>query len=268
MQPFAEVGERVYRRRYESLDLNVGVVIGEDEALVIDSRASHRQADELLAEISVLTTLPVRHLVNTHWHWDHVWGNARFPRVDIWGHERTRTEMIEHGEQARAVVLGEMSPGERAAVREVELVPPDRTFTAVADVVVGGRVVELRYHGRAHTNADIVIHVPDAGVSFLGDLIEEGAPPNFGDSYPMEWAVTLDVILPTLHATVVPGHGDIVDRQFVSAQRDEIAEVARLVGEVASGAERATSLAAMPYPETFGEDALRRGLGQITGNLR
>jgi hypothetical protein len=84
----------------------------------------------------------------------------------------------------------------------------------------------------------------------------------------MEWAVTLDVVLPTLQTAIVPGHGDVVDRDFVAAQRDEIAEVAQRVREVAAGGDRAASVAAMPYPEAFGEDAMRRGLAQVTGNLR
>ena len=265
MRPFDEVGEGVFRRRYESLDLNVGVILGDDEVMVIDSRESHRHADLLREELRGLTDLPVRHLVNTHWHWDHVWGNARFDGSAIWGHERTRTEMIERGEEARAGVLEWISAESHYAVAEVVLTPPDHTIVALADVMVGGRTIELRYHGRAHTDADVIIHVPDAGVSFLGDLIEEGAPPNFGDAFPLEWPVTLGVILPTLHETVVPGHGDVVDRDFVDVQRGELDLVATVVREVAAGADPMAVLVRMPYPDSFGRDAIRRGLAQLTG---
>jgi len=265
MRPFEEIGDRVFRRRYDSLDLNVGVIIGDEEVMVIDSRESHRHADLFREELRVLTDLPVRHLVNTHWHWDHVWGNARFAGSAIWGHQRTRTEMIERGEEARAGVLEWISAESHDAVTEVVLTPPDHTIVALADVVVGGRPVWLRYHGRAHTDADLVVHVPDAGVSFMGDLIEEGAPPNFGDAFPLEWPVTLGVILATLHDTVVPGHGDVVDRDFVDAQRGELESVAAVVREVAAGADPTAALIRMPYPDSSGRDAIRRGLGQLTG---
>lgn len=268
MQPFDEVGDRVFRRRYEYLDSNIGVVIGDDEVLVVDSRATHRQADELIAELAVLTTLPVRYLVNTHWHWDHVWGNARFPNVEIWGHTRTRLEIIERGEEARADVLGWIEEEHRRATQEVELVAPEHTFTALADLVVGGRLVQLRYHGRAHTDADVVIHVPDAGVTFLGDLVEEGSPPSFGDSYPLDWPVTLEVVEQTLHPVVVPGHGDVVGRVFVATQRAELAEIARLVEEASAGADREATLRAMPYPEEYSAEALERGLAQLAGRVR
>lgn len=262
MLPFDEVGDRVFRRRYESLDLNVGVVVGEGELLVVDSRASHREADELLAELAAFGSLRVSHLVNTHWHWDHVWGNARFSGVELWGHARTRSELIERGELERSRVRGLLSEELHPDIDEVELVPPDRTFTALADVMVGGRRVELRHHGRGHTNADIVIHVPDAGVSFLGDLIEEGAPPQFGSSYPLEWPVTLEVIEASLHPVVVPGHGDVVDCGFVTAQRRELERVADLVAEAMAGGPVEELAASMPYPEEFGRVAISRGLAQ------
>ena len=103
-----EVAEGVYRRRYESLDLNVGVVIGGEGVLVIDTRASHRQAQQLLDELQTLTALPPRWVLNTHYHWDHCWGNALFPSAQIWGHERCRASLMEDGESARQGVLGWM----------------------------------------------------------------------------------------------------------------------------------------------------------------
>jgi glyoxylase-like metal-dependent hydrolase (beta-lactamase superfamily II) len=76
---FDQLADGVYRRRYESLDLNVGVVLGEEGALIVDTRASHVEADELLDELRTLTSLPVRWVIDTHWPWDHTFGNARFP---------------------------------------------------------------------------------------------------------------------------------------------------------------------------------------------
>lgn len=264
---FDEIGDRVFRRRYESLDLNIGVVVGEDEVLVIDTRASHRQADELRAELAALTALPVRHLVNTHWHWDHVWGNARFPEGTITGHANCLPALIERGEEARRDVLAWMPDEHHPAVLEVEIVPPSETLTAMRDIVVGGRTVELRHHGRGHTDADLVIHVPDAGVTFMGDLIEEGAPPSFGDSYPLEWPITLDVILPTLQSVVVPGHGDVVDRAFVESQRDELAVVADRIREIAAGVDRAAALDQMPYPEEVAGVAMERAISEAAPGL-
>ena len=88
----------IFRRRYPSLDLNIGVVIGGDGVLVIDTRASHGQAEELRSEIAGLTSLPIRWVVNSHWHWDHTFGNAVFPDAALWGHRRCREFLLEHVE--------------------------------------------------------------------------------------------------------------------------------------------------------------------------
>ena len=82
---FDELADGVFRRHYDFLSLNVGVVIGDEGVLVIDSRESHEAAAELSADIRTLTDQPVRWVVNTHAHWDHTFGNAMFPEAEIWG---------------------------------------------------------------------------------------------------------------------------------------------------------------------------------------
>jgi glyoxylase-like metal-dependent hydrolase (beta-lactamase superfamily II) len=69
-----EVGERVFRFRYRSLDLNVGAVLGDGEVLVVDTRSGPAEAGELLADLRALTRLPCRQAVNTHAHFDHCFG--------------------------------------------------------------------------------------------------------------------------------------------------------------------------------------------------
>lgn len=220
--PWQEVGDHIYRRRYESLDLNVGLVLGDDAAAVIDSRAHHRQADLLRTEIERQTRLPVTTLINTHYHWDHTFGNARFPEASIVGHVRTREALVERGEEMKLRLLeADWMPAEaKPDIEAVVVVPPAVTFDRSTTVSVGGRTLDLRYLGRGHTDSDIVVMVDD--VWFAGDLIEESAPPSFGDSFPREWPTTLDAFIPLVSGPVVPGHGDIVGRAFVVAQRAEI----------------------------------------------
>ena len=82
-----EVGDRVWVRRYESLDQTIGVIGGDAGLVVIDTRASHRLADELRADLAQLPGA-LAAVVNTHGHWDHAFGNARFLPAPIWGHVR------------------------------------------------------------------------------------------------------------------------------------------------------------------------------------
>ncbi|MDJ0664990.1 MAG: MBL fold metallo-hydrolase [Acidimicrobiia bacterium] len=260
---FDELGDGIYRRRYESLDLNIGVVIGDDGVLLIDSRASHRQADELRDELRTLTDLPVGWVVNTHFHWDHTWGNARFPEATIWGHDRCRSEMIENGEVARQGVLEWMPAEYHEMVEEVEITPPTHTFAETASLHIG-RSVELGYHGLGHTNSDIAIRV--GSVMFAGDLLEEGAPPSFGDSYPLDWGRTLTT-LPNAEL-IVPGHGDVVGARFRQTQTQEIQAVAELAKDGHRGGKPFAELINDgPYPGPTMEAALGRAYAQLDGDL-
>lgn len=224
---FQQLGNGVFRRRYESLDLNIGVVVGEDGVLIVDSRASHEQADELKSELLDLTDLPVRWLVNTHFHWDHTFGNSRFEDAEVWGHDRCRAVMIEQGDTMRENAKRWLPQENHEAIDEVEIVPPTHTFSEKASLAIG-RAIELSFHGMGHTDSDIVVAVPDDDVCFMGDLIEEGAPPSFGDSYPRLWPLTLRLAAHDRTGIIVPGHGDIVDSVFVRNQHEELVAVAEL----------------------------------------
>lgn len=256
MSVWQELGPDVYRRRYEVLDLNVGVVVGGEGVLVIDTRASQRQARETLAELRTLTPLPVRWVLNTHWHWDHCWGNAEFPGAELWGHPLCRERLLMEGAAMKSAVLEHVDEEHHPEIEEVEIVPPDHLIPELAVLDLGGRTVEVRHPGRGHTDADLVVIAGD--VLFAGDLVEEGAPPSFGDAYPAEWAPTLDRVLPLIAGPVVPGHGDVVDRAFVAAQRDEIAAVADLAVRVYDSGTAAGDAAIQesPYPEDVTRTAI------------
>lgn len=231
---FDQLADGVFRRRYEALDLNVGVVIGEDGVLIVDTRASHRQADELIEELEQITTLPVRWVVNTHWHWDHVFGNSKFPDAEIWGHELCQIALVSRGDEMKTAAKEWVPPEHHDEIDQVEVVAPGNTFAESASLAIG-RVVEMRYHGFGHTDADIVITLPDADVSFFGDLVEEGAPPSFGDSHPVAWPLTLRLASDNLRGTIVPGHGDVVDPEFVRSQLDELIAVSELATNYVNG---------------------------------
>ena len=98
-----------------------------------------------------------------------------------------------------------------------------------------GREVRLAYLGRGHTDNDIVVSIPDADVLCAGDLLENGNPPYFGDGYPMDWPATVEAMLAMAgRATVVvPGHGDIAGRSFVTGSLAAIRSIAELARRVA-----------------------------------
>lgn len=255
---FDQLADGVFRRRYESLDLNVGVVLGEGGALIIDTRASHVEADELLDELGTLTSLPVRWVIDTHWHWDHTFGNARFPAAEIWGHERCRDVMLDRADSMKEDAASWL-PDRLAEFAEVVITPPTRVFDTLARIDLGPIAAELSYHGRGHTDADIVVTVGD--VSFMGDLLEEGAPPVFDDGFPISWPGTLESAARIGSAIIVPGHGDTMDRDSAAEQLEEIRAVANLARRcVEEGLPVADAAALGPYPSEVMISALERAL--------
>ncbi|MES2209210.1 MAG: MBL fold metallo-hydrolase [Chloroflexota bacterium] len=262
-----EVGDRIFTRRYRYLDQQIGVILGDGQALVIDTRATSADARELQADLRRLTRHPVTTAVNTHWHWDHAFGNHAFRPVVIWGHERCRERLLADGATERAKQAAD-DPARRADFEAVVIDPPERTLTIAADVDVGGRRVELRYLGRGHTDGDIVVIVPDAGVLFAGDLLENDAVPWFDDGYPMDWPDTVERLLALVAGPVVPGHGSIGNRGFVERQLADFRAVADVARRVDAGdLSRAAALADMPYRADAAESPLDRALAQLRGDL-
>ena len=259
MADWVEHGDGAFSKRYEWLDLNIGAVICGGGVLVVDTRAHHAQARQLLTDLRRITSYPVRWVVNTHHHWDHSFGNAVLLPAPIWGHERCALALRLHGERMRRDAAG-WFPSEAGRFDEVVVTPPDHTFNGAVTLELAGRVVELRYLGRGHTDNDIVVVVPDAALLFAGDLVEESAPPAFHDSFPLEWPDTAAAVLALALGPVVPGHGATVDAGFVAAQQRDMAEVARLARERHALGMTAAGAAASggPYPPQVLEIAFGR----------
>ena len=240
--PFVEVADRVFVARYPQWDVSVGLVVGPGAALVVDTRAATSQGREILDDVRALgLDVDVRHVVNTHVHFDHTFGNRAFEAATVHAHQRVAETFVADAERFKALVRLDHNDAPELGytvadlddLLDTEVRGPDRTFTTSTTVDLDGRPVVLTHAGRGHTDGDIAIHVPDAGVTFLGDLVEQSAHPALGgDSYPLDWAATLDGHLAGLVGeVVVPGHGTPVDPAFVRSQRAEMAAVATVIRE-------------------------------------
>jgi glyoxylase-like metal-dependent hydrolase (beta-lactamase superfamily II) len=274
VKAWAEVADGVWHRRYDPLDVSVCVVRGTGALLVVDTRASHRQADALRDDLRALGGAPVRWVVNTHAHFDHSFGNARFPEATIVGHRRLPAHLDAYERPLLATWIAE----DRRPVdewREIDVTPPAVLVDDGMTLDVGGRRVDLHHLGRGHTDHDLVAHVPDAGAWLVGDLVEESGPPMYGSgSCPLDWPATVSALLDALATTagpvVVPGHGAPVGPTFVADQQAQLqaaADVVRALHDAGIPLDAAAieGARAWPFPGDQLRHALADGYAQLGG---
>jgi glyoxylase-like metal-dependent hydrolase (beta-lactamase superfamily II) len=257
---WVEVGEGVWVRRHAELDLSLGLVVGARSCLVVDTGGDESQGRAFAGAVREVTDLPWT-VVLTHAHFDHAFGTAAFQADDVWAHPSCRRELQENGERQREEWASYYQNGNKPEIaeeiRRARIVLP--TSAPQGEVELGGRKVRLIHPGPAHTDHDLVVHVPDAQVVFAGDLLEQGAPPAFGDAYPEDWPEALDRVLSLNPVTLVPGHGEPVQAEFARTQRAQIAQVAALAGAYQEGViTEAEALERSPYPAEFTAEALSR----------
>ncbi len=201
---------------------NVGFVIGGDGVAVIDTFQDPRPAQALLLEIRKLTRLPIRFVVNTHYHLDHVSGNGVFAaagativaqrNVRAW----MRTENVK--------LLNPPVTPEKTALLQT-LVLPTVIYDRRVDLYLGSRKLSVQYYP-GHTGGDSVVWVPDAGVVFCGDMLWKDHVPNLIDSSTQAWVGSLDAMRKDYGGAVwVPGHGGVADGSDVQTFRTYLVEL-------------------------------------------
>jgi glyoxylase-like metal-dependent hydrolase (beta-lactamase superfamily II) len=272
------VADRVWVARQEWYDLNVCLVRGSDGLVVVDTQASARAARAIVEDVRALGLGEVTAIVNTHEHFDHTFGNGAFREaygaVPIHAHEVAAERTVHAGERIKERFLEEEDDPHREEVLETEIVPADQTFSSVRVLDLGDRQIELAHPGRGHTAGDAVIRVPDADVVLAGDLVEESGPPAYGmDCHPLEWPGTLDVVISLVgvDTVVVPGHGALVDRDFVEQQRQDVAITAQTIRDLAGAGvpvRNALDHGEWPFPREALANAVMRGYAQLPPESR
>lgn len=275
---FVEVADRCWVARHSWFDVNVSVVGGERGLLVVDTHASERAAEAVAEQVRALPGDLVG-VVNTHEHFDHTFGNRVFAatQLPVYAHETAAANTVSAGERIKGLYDDEPDDPHRAEVQATRIMPATDTFSSARVVDLGDRQVELVHPGRGHTGGDAVVRVPDADVLLAGDLVEsrqarspesaaarKGVPGFGADCFPLEWPLTLDLVIGLLSAdtVVVPGHGQPVDRDFVQEQRSAIGIVAETIRDLATRGvpvKDALGAAEWPYPAEELRHAVSRG---------
>ncbi len=252
------------------VDANCLFIVNDEDVVVVDAPEA---SAELIEALKGITDKPVSHLVNTHWHDDHVIGNATWrkawPDIRFVAHPslsdylpgtgaRNRRAMIADAPEAAAQMKKQLDAGKNLAGKPISdeerasyasdialvahymaVVPstPDvlPDLPTAGDLVLqrGTRRIEIRRVGRGHTEADLVVWLPQERILASGDLVVWPVPLVGGDqSHVADWPGALDALLALKPALVVPGHGPVQrDLAYVRQLRDLFADITQQVRE-------------------------------------
>jgi glyoxylase-like metal-dependent hydrolase (beta-lactamase superfamily II) len=218
---------------------NSAVIVNQDDVLIVDSHISPESGRAMLRELKAITDKPVRFLINTHFHYDHVNGNQAFPpAVDIIGHEFTRRKLtgdiLDRGmfadlvkglpkqlDDLRARAAAEQDTAARArldqqvrvqsafaaSLENLRVTPPNVTVSDHMTLFRGDREIRLLFVGHGHTAGDLVVYLPKERLLCSGDLLVNGVA-NLIDGFVNEWPDALEKLKPLDFVDVIPGHGE------------------------------------------------------------
>jgi glyoxylase-like metal-dependent hydrolase (beta-lactamase superfamily II) len=201
---------------------NSVVVEGTGAALVVDTKCDvplMPGASDFARWVTREVPVPVTDIVNTHYHYDHAFGNVNFPDATVHVHPR--------GIPAMSREDGDFWESHRASK------PLDGLAQAVTRIDVGGHTVEVHHAGRAHTASDLWVYLPKEDVVVTGDLIFNGYFPFFDDTEDGSSLAGTATALRTIareHPTarVVPGHGPLCGAAELLAYADFLDDVDRV----------------------------------------
>ena len=242
---FEKVGEGVYYATATgsvTIGSNAVVIVNDEDVLLIDPGITPAAATTFIADVKTLTNKPVKYVVDTHYHYDHAFGNQVFGSdVTIIGHDTTRRRLTGPGSlkertyltngsgaiAARFTLLkrqiSEAADSQQRAVLERQLAihqqyadeqpklkptPPNATLSRDMTLHRGGREIQIRFMGRAHTDGDVVVFLPRERMVATGDMITS-ALSYTGDAFVEEWPATLEQVMTLDFDTVLPGHGTV-----------------------------------------------------------
>jgi quinoprotein relay system zinc metallohydrolase 2 len=185
---------------------NIGFVVGARCVAVIDSGGSPRIGRALRAAVKSRSALPICYVIDTHVHVDHVLGNVAFKddKPAFVGH----AALADAIERSRAYFLEHYAGDFDAPPSANQIIAPDKLVATTLELDLGGRRLELRAWPKAHTDCDLTVLVPDAGVLWSGDLLFRERVPAL-DGSAKGWLAAIDELARMKVKIVVPGHGPV-----------------------------------------------------------
>jgi quinoprotein relay system zinc metallohydrolase 2 len=183
---------------------NVGFIIGDEAVMVIDPGGSANEGEQLHAAIRAVTSRPIRYVVLTHVHPDHIFGAVAFraDHPDFIGHARLPGALAQRGDYYVKTLRRDLG----AAAAGSEIVVPTHLVAAREEIDLGNRTIDIRAHGPAHTDNDLTLYDRRTATLWLGDLLFVERIPVIDGSL-VGWIGEIEALKRVTAQRAVPGHG-------------------------------------------------------------
>jgi len=233
-----EVAKNVYVIPDQRINVipNIGIIVGRDGVLVVDTGMGPRNAETVLNEVKKITSKPIAYLTITHFHPEHGMGAQAFPASTIVIYPTAqKTELLEKG-AAMINQFSGVSTGIADLLKPAKIRMPNVTFSEEAEIDLGDFPVRLLHWGSSHTRGDEFVFLPKQSIVFGGDVVVNRFFPIMADSDSRgtNWIEILGRLEKLHPAIVVPGHGEIGDVGLITAMRDYLVFVDDRVQQVKS----------------------------------
>jgi glyoxylase-like metal-dependent hydrolase (beta-lactamase superfamily II) len=221
---------------------NIGIIETDEGVIVIDTQFRDI-APGAIEQIRQVTDQPIRYIINTHLHGDHVDGNPVFQEYgDVVAHQNTYDHLMKSWE-------GEDPPKRGDGL-------PQLTFDKEMRFYLGGLEIQTFHMTNGHTNSDVVVWIPEENVMHTGDLLfNEIIPyvlPQHG-AHTGEWMQFIAGILPMLNdeTTVIPGHGKVTDSKALGIMSDYFRTIRQAVADALKSGKSKEEILGMTFPDEF-----------------
>jgi glyoxylase-like metal-dependent hydrolase (beta-lactamase superfamily II) len=209
---------------------NIGIVIGEREALIVDTGMGPMNGQRVRATAEALTERPLT-LTVTHFHPEHGFGAQVFKDRKII-YNRAQKEELDRKGRAYLDMFRGFGPAVAEQLEGVEFVPPEEVYDDQTTLDLGGVSANLHFFGQAHTLGDQIVLIPEQRVLFTGDLVETRLfpifpwfPPDDSDVSGKRWIDVLARLQSLEPEVVVPGHGEVGGPELIREVRDYLEDV-------------------------------------------
>ncbi len=234
-QVVTKVSKDVYTiTRGSIVNSNTTFVVSDEGVLVIDTRPNPDEALKIIKEIRKVTSKPIKYVINTHFHGDHVFGNQVFAEASaIIAQKNVRLFLEEKtGAEHLAFFKKIGTPG----LENTKIIIPNITYEKGLDIIFGRFNLELRHLGKGHTNSDTIVYIPGEKILIAGDLVFNQKIPYTGHAFILEWIRRLKYLEKLDANIIIPGHGDVGDKAIIKKMKQYLVKLKNeVMGRVVQG---------------------------------